>query len=117
MFAAAAADHAVQPARLEEIATEVARIESRFGPGATQAAFVRALLDGRNKHEAGSGGAVATSSPGAAAAGARVLADGGNAIDAACAAALVLTVTDPANSGIAGRCHIVIRRRDGGPIV
>ena len=101
---------------LEEIAADVARIESTLGPAATQAAFVRALLDGRRKHEAGAG-AVATSSPDAAAAGARVLADGGNAVDAACTAALALTVADPANSGIAGRCHIVIRPRDGAPVV
>ena len=101
---------------LEEIAGEVARIASTLGPAATQAAFVRALLEGRRKHEAGAG-AVATSSPDAAAAGARVLADGGNAVDAACAAALVITVTDPANAGIAGRCHAVIRPRDGRPVI
>ena len=115
-LAGRAAEHGASSELLEEIAAEVARIESALGPAATQDAFVRALLDGRRKHEAGAG-AVAASSPDAAAAGARALADGGNAIDAACIAALVLTVTDPANAGIAGRCHIVIRPGDGSPIV
>ena len=112
-----ARDHAVTPALLELVAAAVAEIEGRLGPADTQAAFVRGLLRDRQKHAAGTGGAIATSSPDAASAGARMLADGGNAIDAACAAAFALTVADPANAGIAGRCHVVIRPRGGDLVV
>jgi gamma-glutamyltranspeptidase/glutathione hydrolase len=116
-LAGLARDHTVPPGLLAEIAASVAEMEGRLGPAATQAAFVRGLLRDRQKHGAGGGGAVATSSPDAASAGARVLAEGGNAIDAACTAALALTVTDPANAGIAGRCHVVIHARGRAPIV
>lgn len=116
-LAALARDHTVQPERLEEIAASLAQVEARLGPAAARTAFLQGLLLDRQKHAAGLRGALATSSPDAAAAGARVLADGGNAIDAACTAALVLSVADPANAGIAGRFHAVIRSRHGSPIV
>ncbi|ESY79551.1 hypothetical protein X740_16795 [Mesorhizobium sp. LNHC221B00] len=38
---------------------------------------------------------------------------GGNAADAAVAAAIAMTVTDPANTSLGGRCHIVILGPDG----
>ena len=116
-LAALARDHTAPPDLLAEIAAAVAQIEGRIGAAATRTAFVEGLVLDRRKREAGPGGAVATSSPDAASAGARVLAGGGNAIDAACTAALVLTVADPANAGIAGRCHIVIRPPRGRPVV
>lgn len=45
--------------------------------------------------------------------GARVLAEGGNAADAAAATGFALAVSEPAMSGIAGRSSIVVRTPDG----
>lgn len=59
------------------------------------------------------GGMTAASTPAAAEAGAELLAAGGNAMDAAAAAAFALAVTDPPMTSLAGRCQIVIRRAGG----
>ena len=56
---------------------------------------------------------VASVHPLATDAGVTAFVRGGNAIDAAVAAALTLGVVDPANSGIGGGCFILIRRADG----
>jgi gamma-glutamyltranspeptidase / glutathione hydrolase len=109
--------HATSPGLFAEIAAAITEIENRLGVATTQQAFINALTRNRQKRAEGLKGAIATSSPEAASAGARVLAEGGNAIDAACTAALALTVTDPANASIGGRCHIVIRWRRGGAVV
>jgi len=58
-------------------------------------------------------GAVATASVWASEVGARVLAEGGNAADAAVAAAWALAVTEPSMSGIGGRASILVRTADG----
>lgn len=58
-------------------------------------------------------GAVATVNPLATQAGLDAMQRGGNAIDAAVAAALTLGVVDGHNSGIGGGCFVLIRRSDG----
>ena len=61
----------------------------------------------------GSGGAAATVDSVATGAARDVLRKGGNAVDAAVAAAAVLGVTEPYSSGIGGGGFMVIRRPDG----
>jgi len=59
------------------------------------------------------GGVVATGAPAATNAGAEIFRLGGNAVDAAVAAALAICVADPANASLLGRCHIVVRTPEG----
>ncbi|HEY2414921.1 MAG TPA: gamma-glutamyltransferase [Pirellulaceae bacterium] len=58
-------------------------------------------------------GMVASVHPLATEAGVAALRKGGNAIDAAVAVGLTLSVVDARNSGIGGGCFILIRRADG----
>lgn len=63
------------------------------------------------------GGAVSAATPEATDAGVRILAMGGNAVDAAVAAALVLGVTEPSESGLGGHAVLLMAPRDGEPTV
>lgn len=58
-------------------------------------------------------GVIATVQPLASAAGRQAYKDGGNAVDAAVAAALTLGVVDSHNSGLGGGCFILVRTPDG----
>ncbi|MBX3417702.1 MAG: gamma-glutamyltransferase [Pirellulaceae bacterium] len=61
----------------------------------------------------GKRGMIATVHPLASEVGVKVMRDGGNAIDAVVAAALMLGVVDGTNSGIGGGCFILIRTPNG----
>src|SRR5213075_1746223 len=58
-------------------------------------------------------GMAATTTPSATRAAADILAEGGNAMDAAAAAHFALMVTDPANASLGGRTQILVRLKDG----
>jgi gamma-glutamyltranspeptidase/glutathione hydrolase len=59
------------------------------------------------------GGMITAEHPLAAEAGARILRDGGNAVDAAIAAAFAMGVVEPTTSGLGGVAWCVIRQPDG----
>lgn len=58
-------------------------------------------------------GMVAAGIPEASRAGARILEQGGNAVDAAVATAFAVGVVDPLDAGLGGQCYVLIHLRDG----
>lgn len=72
-----------------------------------------AITDPARKVAESPRGMVASASRFATEVGARVLAEGGNAVDAAAATAFTLAVTEPTMSGLGGRTSIMIRTPDG----
>jgi gamma-glutamyltranspeptidase/glutathione hydrolase len=62
-------------------------------------------------------GVVSAASPEAAEAGAEILREGGNAVDAAVAVSLALGVSEPAGSGIGGQSTFIVHRPGAEPFV
>src|SRR5690242_3650440 len=73
-------------------------------------AIVFVLVTVRSFAASGTNGVVATVHPVATDEALRAMREGGNAIDAAVAAALTLGIVDGHNSGIGGGCFMLIRR-------
>jgi gamma-glutamyltranspeptidase/glutathione hydrolase len=103
--------------RIEESApmtTPLARVSVSFLTAAVALAVAQPVAAQTKQPTAtGTGGAIATVDVLASEAGLEVLEDGGNAVDAAVAAAAVLGVTEPFSCGIGGGGFMVIRSADG----
>jgi len=70
-------------------------------------------LGSREQKDVQMQGVVSAGSDVASRAGAEMFARGGNAVDAAVATVFALTVVDPANTSIGGRCHVLASWPDG----
>jgi len=96
----------------------------KHGKGAEFEKIERGSLDGTarptgpaNKQAIGTGGMVTTAFPSASEAAIEILRAGGNAIDAAVAAAWALTVCEPSSSGLGGQTTLLIRFANGKTLV
>lgn len=78
-----------------------------------QIPIVEVLAQDQSAYSTSKKNMVASVNPLATQAGLDVLADGGNAVDAAIATAFMLGVVDTYNSGIGGGCFILIRTAEG----
>jgi gamma-glutamyltranspeptidase / glutathione hydrolase len=86
---------------------------SACAPGGGPGDLVCGVTDERGQVARCDAGVVAVAHPLAAEAGAEMLAQGGNAVDAAVAAGFALAVVEPSMSGLGGRAQILIRTPDG----
>ena len=75
------------------------------------------MSEGTTKSDKRSPGVVSAATPEAAEAGAKVLEEGGNAVDAAVAVSLAIGVTEPAGSGIGGQSTFIIHPPGQEPFV
>lgn len=96
--------------RFASITSGCAVVLALLSPGSVTAQPVKAPV------VTGSGGAVSTVDVDATEAGLRILRDGGNAVDAAVAAAAVLGVTEPFSCGIGGGGFMVIYTASDGEV-
>jgi gamma-glutamyltranspeptidase/glutathione hydrolase len=101
----------MRPARLSLVALSAAVVAGVLAPAQAADGSPNAPSEARhtakNATAVGTGGAVATVDPEATHAGLAVLRHGGNAVDAAVAAAATLGVTEPFSSGIGGGGYFV----------
>ena len=87
---------------------------TRFAHGQSGAALdQRQAASATSRVASGSHGVVATVNPLASQAAMQAFSRGGNAIDAAVAASLMLSVVDGHNSGLGGGCFALVRLADG----
>lgn len=101
--------------RVHRFAASVSVLVSLLVVQATGGASL-ATVEEKQPTALGTGGAIATVDIEASEAGLQVLRDGGNAVDAAVAAAAVLGVTEPFSCGIGGGGFMVIYRASDGKV-
>ncbi len=101
--------------RLERRVARTAVVPARLTPAATEAACDRPPVAAENREDGAMKGAVAAGHRLTAEAGARILAEGGNAVDACVAAAFAAWVTESPLTGPGAGGFALVRPGDGRP--
>jgi gamma-glutamyltranspeptidase/glutathione hydrolase len=107
---------AVLAGSLAALAAGMANVQAQSVPPAvrpTTASTAELPVELHAVEERSAYGMVAAGSPEAARAGALMLEQGGNAVDAAVAAAFAIGVTNPLDAGLGGQSYVLIHLRDG----